>query len=273
MSPGRAAAPTALLVSLALAGCVGSTEPATDVQAKQATLNARGTANNGPATSFFEYWPTGAPDLARRTDGQRWPAGASGAFSETARRLAADQPYSFRACGRDEQAQGDPICAGTRTFTTRPATEDAVHGSYFHPGSTGLSVNATSGPSGEQPRGSVSYTATNSGGYVNFQGFATCLAVDGERAAIGAVGREFRTGIPDYGTRDANVLITIEDGGGTAPDTHGPHYLGTAQPGLTPPDCGAASFGQQREVVSCSYCAYPRREGDFIVDDAPAARR
>lgn len=264
-----------MLGSVGLIGCVGTTEPATEVEATRATLNARGTADNGPATSTFEYWPTGAGDLARITRARKWPAGASGAFSEKIERLAADTAYSFRVCGSDDQSASERRCAQTRSFTTRAPVQDAAHGSYFHPGSTGLSIDATSGPGGEQPRGSVRYTSASgpSSAYVSFQGFVTCLKVEGERAAIGAVGREFRTGIPDSGTRDANVLLTVVDGTATALDTHGPHWLGTAQPGLTPPDCSTASFASQQEVPRCSYCQYPAREGDFTVDDATAARR
>ena len=59
--------------------------------------------------------------------------------------------------------------------------------------------------------------------------------------------------------------MTIVDGRLAANDTHGPHGLGTAQPGSTPPDCTTASFDPQQEVS--------RSEGDFIVDDARAARR
>jgi hypothetical protein len=257
----------AVLGGLALAGCVGSTEPATNVEATRATLNARGTASNGPAYSSFEYWPTGASELARNSQTRSWPAGASGPFSETVERLAAATSYSFRVCGRDQQSQTDFVCAQTRTFTTLPPVEDAAHGSYFHPGSTGLRIDATSGPSGEQPRGSVHYSSGGgpSSPFVSFDGFVTCLAVNGDRAAIGAVGREFRTGIPGGGTRDATVILTVVDGRVAALDTHGPHRLGTAQPGSTPPDCATASFTSQQEVV--------RDEGDFIVDDARAAAR
>lgn len=262
----RRAAAGAVLGGLVLTGCYGSTEPATNVESKRATLNARGTANNGPATSFFEYWPTGAQDLTRRTTSRTWPAGASGAFSETVERLAASTAYSFRVCGRDEQAEGEAVCAQTRTLTTRPPVEDALHGSYFHPPTTGLRVDVASGPSGDGPHGSVRYTSGSAfGPYVEFEGFVTCLAVDGDRAAIGAVGREFRTGIPNGGERPATAIVTVVDGRVAANDTHGPHGLGTAQPGSTPPDCTTASFASQQQV--------PRQEGDFIVDDAPAARR
>ncbi len=70
---------------VALAGCYASTEPATNVGPEAATLNARGTANNGPARSHFEFWMTGSTRVSW-TDDQRWPAGASGPFSQRADR-------------------------------------------------------------------------------------------------------------------------------------------------------------------------------------------
>ncbi len=47
--------------ALALAGCYGSTEPATQIDFDQATLNAHGTANAGDAHVYFEYWQTAHP--------------------------------------------------------------------------------------------------------------------------------------------------------------------------------------------------------------------
>jgi hypothetical protein len=262
----RSAIAVALLTAFAVAGCYGSTEPATNVESTRATLHARGTANNGSAYSVFQYWITGLPELARFSPPLHWPAGASGPISQTVGGLAAGTSYSYRLCGGDDQAQVEAVCAQTRTFTTLRAVEDAAHGGYFHPGSTGLSIDAASGPSGERPRGSVHYEWSSgpTSPYVRFDGFVTCLAVNGDRAAVGAVGDEFRTGIQDGGTRRATVLVTVVDGRVAALDTHGPHGLGTAQPGSTPPDCAGASFDSQQEVL--------RSEGDFIVDDAaPAA--
>jgi hypothetical protein len=48
------------LVAGVFAGCYGSTEPATDIGPESATLQGHGTANNGPAKSWFQYWLTGS---------------------------------------------------------------------------------------------------------------------------------------------------------------------------------------------------------------------
>ena len=56
--------PSVVLViaaALALAGCYGSTEPATQIDFDQATLNAHGTANAGDAHVYFQYWQTSNP--------------------------------------------------------------------------------------------------------------------------------------------------------------------------------------------------------------------
>jgi hypothetical protein len=74
--------------TLILGGCYGSTEPATDVGSETATLRAQGTANNGPAGSWFEYWVTGSTANPRTTESIHWPSGASGAFSQKVKNLA-----------------------------------------------------------------------------------------------------------------------------------------------------------------------------------------
>ena len=56
--PMRRIAVSALLCAGVLAGCYGSTEPATEVAFDSAKLNGRGTADKGPAFSYFEYAPT-----------------------------------------------------------------------------------------------------------------------------------------------------------------------------------------------------------------------
>jgi hypothetical protein len=64
---------------LILSGCYGSTEPATDIGPESAKLNARGTANNGPAHGGFEYWLTNATASAnaRRKPSPQVPAAPS----------------------------------------------------------------------------------------------------------------------------------------------------------------------------------------------------
>jgi hypothetical protein len=164
---------------MALAGCYASTEPATDVGPESAKLNARGTANHGPASSYFEYWLTGSSQAHDTVPAGSWPAGASGPFSKTVTRLSADADYSFRVCGSDQDAQ-ENSCAQTRAFKTPPAVEDSVKGGYFHACCASLNVNATSGPSGDNAHGSMAlgeFPAFSPGR--EFTGFVTCLIVDG----------------------------------------------------------------------------------------------
>jgi hypothetical protein len=151
----RIATALSLLATGLFAGCYASTEPATDVGPDSATLHARGTANSGDAISYFKYWVTGrvrAEDWYSVTRLRNWPAGSSGPISDKATGLAAGTSYSFTLCGNDV---GTPeACAQTRTFTTKPAVEDAVHGSFWAGCCSGFSVDAKSGPSGEHPQAS-----------------------------------------------------------------------------------------------------------------------
>ena len=79
----RAAGLLSLLGAVALlTGCYGSTEPATQVGPDSARLNGQGTANTGPAYSYFEYQAAFPPSPIQRTIQREWPAGASGPLSE-----------------------------------------------------------------------------------------------------------------------------------------------------------------------------------------------
>jgi hypothetical protein len=178
-----------LLLAVALGGCVGSTEPATEVGTESARLNARGTADNGPATSYFEYEPTNGAGFRQKTVVRRWPAGASGSFSETVDLLPAT-PYEFRVCGRDDADSGPYRCAQTRTFTTSNPSGDRVKARFldaFRPGTPyydAYKIDARSGPAGENPSGYVAI-----GPFAQFQGFVNCLTVRGDRAVVGAIGQ------------------------------------------------------------------------------------
>jgi hypothetical protein len=220
---------------VALAGCYGSTEPATEVRQTSAVLHARGTANNGDAQSYFEYWITGA---AQRSTSPpfRWPAGASGPFSWKAEGLISGTQYSFRMCGRDLSA-AEFVCAQTRSFTTLAPTEDEVWGEWFSGPAFNGRIRAKSGPAGENPSGSLS-TST-------FTGFVTCLAVAGNRAAIGAVGE------------NAAMLMTVIDGGPTGTDSAA---IATS-PAPIRPNCASASFANQTPI--------PPEDGGLVVTDAP----
>ena len=240
------------MCAVALGGCYASTEPATNVGSTSAQLNARGTANNGPATSRFEYWITGTT-IPKYTAPQMWPAGSSGPFSAKVTDLAASTSYSFRVCGGDNSGGGATTCAQTRTFKTSAPAEDSVTGGWFVSPHLSGEVDAHSGPAGQNPLGSISdvYAPID---YNAFEGFVTCLSVDGDQAAVGAVGQQT---LPDGQTkRPATLLLTVVDGGATGSDTLG-RFEAT---GSTPPDCASAPFDQQTSLGSGS---------TLVVNDAP----
>ncbi|MBN1528335.1 MAG: hypothetical protein JW895_04705 [Thermoleophilaceae bacterium] len=249
--------------AVALAGCYGSTEPATDVGISSATLNARGTANNGPAHAYFQYWLTGSERDPSRAGGYDVPAGASGPVSARVTGLAAASSYSFRLCGWDrdvdpEGSSGPEVCAQTRTFTTAAPVEDALRGGFWAGCCSRLDVDAKSAPDGGSPRGSVSWHRSSSSSPDPprvFSGFVTCLAVGGSRAAVGAVGKWTQSGAPDA---NATFLITVVDGRAHE-DTY--HEVETA--GSAPPNCGTASFASQSTLIDPN--------ADFIVDDAASS--
>jgi hypothetical protein len=227
----------AALALASLAGCYASTEPATDITQSTARLHAHGTANNGEAQSFFELWPTGSPSQQVPTGaGFRWPAGASGPFSATVDGLSPSTSYSFRICGRDIES-GPVICAQTLTFTTKPATQDELWGGYFEGPCCNGYVRAKAGPHGENASGHLSAS--------DFNGFVTCLAVSGNRAAVGGVGQ------------NSAMLMTVVDGGPTGTDT----VQRAVAPAAIRPNCATASFANQVPIAPES--------GNFIVTDAP----
>jgi hypothetical protein len=227
------------------------------VQRDRATLNARGTANNGPATSVFEYWPTGRQDVTRRTRRLAWPAGASGPIVFTVTPLRPGTPYSFRLCGADK-GQTD-VCAQTRSFTTSASSEDLVSGSYERPGGLGGTVDAASRPSGENPRGSVSSSSTGGPtGRFTFSGNVSCLKVVGHRGVVGAEGSIQPAGAP--GSLPATSLLTVDDGVVDDPDTVGESVSYTTSLPPPPPDCDNASFAGNQALGA--------DDGDLMVFDA-----
>jgi hypothetical protein len=165
-------------------GCYGSTEPATNVTQDSARLNAHGTANNGPATSYFEYEPANGTGFRRSSAYRAWPAGASGPFSEQVDGLLPATPYHFRLCGFD-QGSGSATCAQWRRLTTVKPPGDGVEARFYAqpgpPRAVEISVSARSGPSGEHPSGSISTP--------DYTGFVTCVRVVGNRAAVVSVGQ------------------------------------------------------------------------------------
>ena len=226
----RVWAPLATVATaVALAGCYGSTEPATKITFDGATLNARGTANNGQAESWFELWKTGSTGAHSQLGHQTWPAGASGPFTYAQTNLVPNTNYSFRVCGND--VGGDPACAQTRTFTT--ADGDTASGTFLDPDAThGVQFDAWSGPHGERVAGSALYKAFSS----YHRADVDCLKVNGGRAIVG-------TNLGLFVITDAN------------PDTYATPTSGSS------PTCADATFDD--------FTVRPTSSASATVHDAP----
>jgi hypothetical protein len=242
----RTSAVAVVIAAITMAGCYGSTEPATDVRPNSAVLQARGTANDGPAFSYFELGKAWTPPQQDgKTPTRTWPAGASGPISERVTGLEEATDYRYRVCGND--AGKAAVCANTRSFTTPgPDGVDSVIGFWragFSADPTGGSVRAIRDTDGANPRGNLSITtiAQSDPGEAfqehRFTGFVTCLRIDGVRATVGAVGAERVDGGPDT---PYTAIASFRD----EPGGNGIGYATT--PGSTPPNCGTdreVSFG------------------------------
>jgi hypothetical protein len=253
MRARRAAAVLASAALVGLAGCYGSTEPATNVTYDSAQLNARGTADNGPAYSYFEYGPTDVSPQAFRTATRSWPAGASGAFSEKVGGptsgpgpLYASTRYSVRVCGNDAGKQ--PVCAQTLTFTTPPPVKDAAEGFWqngLSPGFPAGQVNASADPNGANPSGTLRHQlyAPNT----IFSGRVTCLRVSGRTAIVGAVGQRTTNGQEPNpnGPPNASSVVTIVDGGPQSTDTTGVSMSSST----APPSCSSGPTANGRSAA------------------------
>ena len=110
---------TVALVGLALGlvACQGQTAPATNIRATSAIVNLTGSADDGPAYSYFEYWKTATPATKLKTPTRNWQAGDEGTFGERVGGLSRDTPYTFRACGADA-GESLAVCQPSRSFTT-----------------------------------------------------------------------------------------------------------------------------------------------------------
>lgn len=122
---------SALAATLALAGCVGDTDPATNVTSKTAQLNAHGRTNDGPAHWWWEYSTSKStvesnggtevcgspPEADGRCGPAQSPAGRDIALNFRLTGLTPSTTYWFRACGQDVNDAG-PSCGRVLSFTT-----------------------------------------------------------------------------------------------------------------------------------------------------------
>jgi hypothetical protein len=242
---------------LALTGCVGITDPATNVASTSARLNAHGHTDATSARYSFRYDTDPAAlstTVASRTP-RRGPVpphvpagGGDVAFSETVTGLEPGRTYFYEVCGEDAVTHPD-VCGGVQSFFTTPTSaEDTAQGGFkpFVQGINGGGVDAASGPAGEHADGSIDYT--RAGTFTRFSGRVTCLAVSGHQAAVGAVGRLTLNGGGDGGSE--SFLLTVVDLGPLPPPGQPPYRddtIGIVEtPGTTAPDCASASFAHQQ---------------------------
>jgi hypothetical protein len=234
---------------LALAGCYGSTEPATNIAFDHATLNGKGTTNNGPAEVYFEFWETAHPEDVNRSPSVDIPAGVTGPVSRPNFNLPyglrADTEYTFRLCGED-QASPNGLCAQTRTFRTQRPAGDLVRGAFLtQVGGVGNEggVHAQSDPDGSNPSGSLRLPGDLGN---SFEGPVTCVAVDGHQAAVGAVGTRV-DGSP------ASGLLKVRDDLSAA-DADELRWVVTPNGG--PPDCAGATFDDLSATLLRIFAVY-----------------
>jgi hypothetical protein len=178
-----------LLGAALLTGCYGQTDLASRVGNTAATLNAHGTTDHGPATTWFEYWPTAHPESVLRTPDRAIPGGVSGPVSARVFGLTTGVFYSYRLCGRD-QSSSTAVCAQTRRLRPGAANVQVI-GSAHAPDNNerylhSLDVDAFSPTLGH----AFGHYVFNALGTVDIQfgshedGNVTCVAVTGTTAVI-----------------------------------------------------------------------------------------
>jgi hypothetical protein len=254
----RALAAVVIAAGAAFTGCYGSTEPATNITGDTATLNGQGTANNGDARIYFQLWNT-KTGVHRDTPEQYVHAGASGPFVVNVRALEANTGYSFRLCGSDVDPVRE-VCAQTRTFTTGPLRNDWVQASWAVGAGTGFSggVYARGEPNGENPTGTVGTTVQCDINHCFvFDGSVTCMKVQGNKAVVGAVGKEDDLGDPSPPPAQTRLVFVLDDDSGSDQTGY------TSESGTTPPNCAAAD-------LSGPIGGDPRVTSQATVRDAPA---
>jgi len=210
---------------LSIAGCYGQTDLATHIASDAATLNARGTANNGPADVYYEYWKSSTPQTKLQTPTKTIPSGASGPFDQRVTGLDDQADYSFRLCGSDQSSSDPPVCAQTRSFFTGLSSVQA-HGDTYTPsefkGYDRIYVNAVAAPPGGEPSGRVFFrfydneSTTAYPGGISFdigsktEDNVTCVNIEGDLAVVG-----FRQvpPWPDFVPFSDQQVVYVVDGG------------------------------------------------------------
>lgn len=262
----RLAIAIVVLALSALSGCYGQTDYASLVGQSSATLNGRGTADDGAAAVYFEYWRTADPASKSTTPPKNVPDGAAGPFSQRVTGLAAGTPYSYRLCGTDP-GEG-PVCAQTRTFHTGRSSVQADGDTNPPAGqirTDQIHVDALGAPTGGSASGRVfSRLITPSGDVYRFGSTTddnvTCVFVQGNTAMVG-----YRQ-VPPFNSPlgrspKTQMYAVMVDGG---PAGSGRDRFSAGAPELVergPDECGPVSNPSSIESL---------RRGDVAINDASA---
>ena len=227
-------------LALMVAGCYGSTEPATNIGYDNAAFRGKGTTGQDGTHVFFQWWQAGRPDNVLSTSGADIQGNVTGPYSEPpfaqAPLLRPATEYFFRLCGRESAT----TCAQTRSLTTLTPTGDRVHGAFASGSdlSTGGSVDARSDRTGGGPSGGLSLSSSPETPGPGFRGDVTCMKVAGNQAVVGAVGT-------DQGVT-ASGLLEITDNDLDTPNMAADRVNWQVTHGTTAPDCAGQPFGGDR---------------------------
>jgi hypothetical protein len=250
----------AVLGGLAAAGCIGITDPASNVGQTTARLNAHGRTDDTSAHFYFRYanqeadLPTAA---AKRTPTRTVPAhrpdnGEFGYFGENVTDLSPGRNYFFELCGGDDKPGVPDWCGGRQEFFTEPSSSNdwvvgwmyAGYGPYVNR----YVFNAASGPQGQSADGWFEFIYRDAYFLPTYETRVTCLDVDGHRAAVGEVSKG------SDGSTIGRVWTVTDDG----PSGSGRiNTINVVQ--QLPPDCVNASFDNQD----------PAYEGHLVITDVP----
>jgi hypothetical protein len=213
---------SAIVVAVVVSSCaVGVRQSASDITTTSATLNGKVlSTTGGPGSWYIEYGPPTARTERTPTRTIDFAVGQVEPVSEPVDGLEPGTTYHFAVCAEDSENPGEPFCSPDQTFTTAPSKDSVVGtatlnvGVPQHPLLLTYEFNAFSGPSGEDPTGTIQVA--------DFTLDVVCLAVSGTRAVVGA--HEVVNNLDIYyvindGAVDADALgQTVPPGGQPADD-------------------------------------------------------
>lgn len=190
-----------LVLGVVVSSCaVGNPKPTSAITDTSATLNADISSSfAGDTTYFWKYGQTipYANETTHRTvaisDDQPHPV------SEPLTGLTPGTTYHFQLCASDEQENPPRVnCSKDGTFATQLL--DRANGTATNNGTIGtdlrsVTVDASSGPSGANPSGTVQFVGFVGGQPGFLDGTVGCLAVDGNTAIVGFTGRQNINGV------------------------------------------------------------------------------